>query len=204
MKLIVLSTPSFFIEEDQILTALFEEGLDLLHIRKPSSEPVLSERLLSLIPSQYHNRIVVHNHFYLKEEFNLRGIHLSQNEPIEPQDYSGKKSRTCYSLTELLEMRNQAKYEYLFLDSIFDGVTEHHRPRTFSHDELHDAVRKGVIDRKVMASGGITLDNLQQVSDMGFGGAVVCGDLWNRFDVHHGLDYKSLLSHFRHLRKASE
>ncbi len=204
MKLIVLSTSSFFVEEDQILTALFEEGLDFLHIRKPTSEPVLSERLLTLIPSQYHNRIVVHNHFYLKEEFNLRGIHLSKNEPEEPKDYTGKKSRTCYSLEELTEMKNKGKYEYFFLDSIFDGVTANHRPSLFSTDNLHDAVRKGVIDRKVMASGGITLDNLAQVVDMGFGGAVVCGDLWNRFDVHHGLDYKSLLNHFRHLRKASE
>ena len=28
MKLIVVTTPTFFIEEDKIITALFEEGLD--------------------------------------------------------------------------------------------------------------------------------------------------------------------------------
>ncbi|HIY37265.1 MAG TPA: thiamine phosphate synthase, partial [Candidatus Paraprevotella stercorigallinarum] len=40
MKLILLTTPDFFVEEDKILTALFEEGLDILHLRKPGSEPV--------------------------------------------------------------------------------------------------------------------------------------------------------------------
>lgn len=28
MKLIVVTTPTFFVEEDKIITALFEEGLD--------------------------------------------------------------------------------------------------------------------------------------------------------------------------------
>ena len=34
MKLIVVTAPTFFVEEDKIITALFEEGLDILHLRK--------------------------------------------------------------------------------------------------------------------------------------------------------------------------
>lgn len=37
MKLIVVTPPTFFVEEDQIITALFEEGLDILHLRKPAT-----------------------------------------------------------------------------------------------------------------------------------------------------------------------
>ena len=40
-----------------------------------------SERLLTLIPEKYHRRIVTHEHFYLKEEFNLMGIHLNARNP---------------------------------------------------------------------------------------------------------------------------
>lgn len=204
MKLIVLSTPKFFVEEDQILTSLFEEGLDLLHLRKPSSEPVLSERLLSLIPNEFHKRIVVHNHFYLKEEFGLRGIHLNSQEMTPPKDYSGKFTRTCYSIDELAQERKKNTYEYMFLDPIFDGISDSTRKSQFTSEALHDAARKGIIDRKIMASGGISIDNISKISDMGFGGVVICGDLWNRFNVHHALDYKALLSHFRHLRKVTE
>ena len=53
MKLILMSTPYFFVEEHQILTALFEEGLEILHLRKPETEPVYSERLLTLIPQEF-------------------------------------------------------------------------------------------------------------------------------------------------------
>lgn len=50
MKLIVITRPTYFVEEDKILTALFEEGLEILHLRKTDSTPVYAERLLTLIP----------------------------------------------------------------------------------------------------------------------------------------------------------
>jgi thiamine-phosphate pyrophosphorylase len=71
MKLILMTLPHFFIEEHQILTALFDEGLETLHLRKPDTEPVYSERLLSLLPEEYRKNIVVHDHFYLKNEYGL-------------------------------------------------------------------------------------------------------------------------------------
>ena len=52
MKLILITTPTYFVEEDKIITALFEEGLDTLHLRKPDTAPMFAERLLTLIPEQ--------------------------------------------------------------------------------------------------------------------------------------------------------
>ena len=70
-----MTTPHFFIEEHQIINALFDEGLEILHFRKPNAEPVYSERLLSLINESYRKQIVVHDNFYLKQEYGLMGIH---------------------------------------------------------------------------------------------------------------------------------
>ena len=103
MKLIVVTTPTFFVEEDKIITALFEEGLDVLHLRKPETPAMYSERLLTLIPDKYHRRIVTHEHFYLKEEFNLMGIHLNARNPKEPQLFvpfsgGGKKQKAFLRL----------------------------------------------------------------------------------------------------------
>lgn len=201
MKLIVLSTPDFYVEEDKIITDLFEEGLDTLHLRKPESEPVLSERLLSLIPEQYHDRIMVHNHFYLKEEYNLMGIHVNRHSPIIPQDYKGKKSRSCYSMEEILKAKGN--FDYLCLDNVFDSISNKIKKCTLTQAEIRSAARQGLIDRKVMAMGGVTLDNIPEIQDMGFGGAIVCGDLWNKFDIHGARDYTALLKHFRLLRKAT-
>ena len=119
MKLILMTPPSYFVEEDKIITALFEEGLDILHLRKPNTAPMYAERLLTLIPEQYHKRIVVHGHFYLKDEYKLKGIHLSERNPNIPGNYKGHISRSCHTLEEL--KANKKGHDYLFFNPIFDA-----------------------------------------------------------------------------------
>ena len=201
MKLILLSTRDFFVEEDTIINALFDEGLDILHLRKPDTEPVYSERLLTLLPQQWHHRIVVHEHFYLKEEFGLHGIHLSEQHPEPPQGYSGHLSRSCHHLETLQKEREGM--DYVFLSPIFDSISYPNRRAAFTATQLHDATRAGLIDKKVMAAGGINAETLPLLRDYGFGGAVILGDLWTRFNIHSGLDYKEVIAHFRKLRKAA-
>jgi thiamine-phosphate pyrophosphorylase len=65
-----------------------------------------------------------------------------------------------------------------------------------------EASNRGLVDKRVYAMGGINFDNIGLVRSLGFGGVVVGGDLWNRFDILGGLDYKELISHFEKLRKA--
>ena len=202
MKLILLSRPDFFVEEDKILTTLFEEGLDILHLRKPKSEPVFCERLLTLIPDEFHKRIVVQDHFYLKEEFNLLGIHLSHHNPTAPSDYNDMVSRTCYTLEEVQELKPKSKY--VVLKNVFDSISEPQYVSRFTNEQLHDAARQGIIDRHVMAQGGISLENLDNIKDYGFGGVVIRGDIWKRFNIHQGCDYKELIAHFRKLRRAAD
>lgn len=202
MKLIILTPPDFFVEEDKIINSLFEEGLDLLHLRKPDSEPVYSERLLTLLPEEYHKQIVVHDHFYLKEEFNLKGIHLNSRNPKVPEGYKGHLSRSLHSLDEL---RNERKdYDYVFLSPIFDSISKSSYHAAFDEATLKQAHEEGLIDKNVMALGGITIDNMNKIREYGFGGVVILGDLWNRFNIHSTKDYKELINHFRRLRKAAD
>ena len=58
MKLILITPPTYFVEEDKIITALFEEGLDTLHLRKPGTAPMFAERLLTLIPEKSCNYFI--------------------------------------------------------------------------------------------------------------------------------------------------
>ena len=38
MKLVIMTKSTFFVEEDKILTTLFDEGMDKLHLYKPGSQ----------------------------------------------------------------------------------------------------------------------------------------------------------------------
>ena len=200
MKLILMTPPYFFIEEHLILNALFDEGLDLLHIRKPNTEAVYTERLLSLISESHRKRIILHDNFYLKNEYKLKGIHLNSRNPELPLKYKGHISCSCHSPEEVIAHKKACNY--VFLSPIFNSISKENYPSQFTIQELEALAKQKIIDRKVMALGGINLDNIQQVKDIGFGGAVILGDIWNRFSIHSTENYKELISHFRKLKKA--
>lgn len=202
MKLILLTMPDFFVEEDKIITALFDEGLELLHLRKPAAEPILSERLLSLIPPQYHSRIVTHDNFYLKDEYSLRGIHLNARNPHPPVSYKGHVSKSLHTIDEL--KKEKRNYTYVFLSPIFNSISKPNYPAGFTLAMLKDAARHGLIDHRVMALGGMNEQHIRAVKELGFGGAVIMGDLWSRFDIRATRDYKPLINHFKTLRQAVE
>ena len=182
-----MTKPTFFVEEDKILATLFEEGMDNLHLCKPGAEPVYSERLLTLLPEDSLSRITVHEHFYLKQEFRLRGIHLDSPMVPPPQGYRGNYSVTCHSTDELKEAKRHASY--VFLDMPLE--------------ELQSYGGSNQIDKKVYACPHITLSNIQVAKELGFGGVVVCDDLWQHFDIHSQQDYKELLQYFSKLRKSA-
>lgn len=116
-----MTKSTFFVEEDKIISTLFENGLERLHLYKPGSSPIFSERLLSLLKEDYHKRIIVHEHFYLKDEFKLGGIHLDQADEAEaPKGYKGKVSRACNDLAKLKDLKKRA--DYVFLRNIFDSI----------------------------------------------------------------------------------
>lgn len=195
-----MTRPTFFVEEDKILTNLFEEGMDNLHLHKPGSSPMYLERLLTLLGEDLASRTTVHNHFYLKVEYKLRGIHIDDAYTEPPSGYRGNISRTCHAISELKEVKRRCNY--VFLHPVFDSQTIKEETSNFTIAELEEAARQGLIDKKVYALGGINLDNIKTIRSLGFGGVVICGDLWNRFDIHNEADYKNLLLHFERLKKA--
>ena len=201
MKLVIMTKPTFFVEEDKIISSLFEEGLDNLHLCKPGAEPVYSERLLTLLHEDYYSKITVHGNFYLKDEYRLRGIHIEDATTPPPAGYKGNISRTCHSTDELREAKK--KSGYVFLGNVFDSLTDSKCKATLTQQQLEEAAHNGLIDKKVYAIGGMTLETIRTARDLGFGGVVICGDLWNRFDIHNELDYKELIGHFERLRKAT-
>ena len=199
MKLILVTQPTYFVEEDKIITALFEEGLDYMHLRKPDTPPMYAERLLTLIPEQYHKRIIVHGHFYLKDEFKLKGIHLNERNTTPPDRYKGPKSCSCHSLDELRALK--AQHDYVLLSPVFDCITDAPTPAAFTAGQLRQASRSGLIDKHVIAMGGIDDSNVALIKDYGFGGAAIAGCIWSKFDRCSTHDFSELIRYFRTIKK---
>lgn len=202
MKLIVMTSPTFFVEEDQIIRNLFENGLDILHLRKPDTEAVYTERLLTLIPQEFHKKIILHDHFELQKEFNLLGIHLNKRNPYPPERYKGLITQSVHSLADLKQKKKNC--DYLLLGPVFDSwdPTRKKIMEGFKEEDLIAAHKADTINKRVMALGGINLNTIHQCADLGFGGVVVTTALWNLFDIHNNADYRDLIEYFKKLKDA--
>ena len=199
MKLIIQTLPTYFVEEDKIITALFEEGMDVLHINKPESEPLYMERLLSLLPTKVYGKIVIHQNYYLMKEHDLKGIHIDNPNVPVPDGFKRHISRSTNKISDLKSFKKEC--DYVMLHSLFDSLHDEVKA-SLTIEEMQEARRAGLIDKHVYALGGMSLENVHQAKDMGFGGVVICGDLWNRFSIQHEINFHELISHFKKLKKA--
>lgn len=186
MKLIVITAPEFFEHESDCITALFHNGLEHLHLRKPNASTGDICHLLNQIPTNFHHRIVLHDHFELTQQYNFQGVHLNARNPLPPTHWEGHISKSCHSIDEVEQYKSQC--DYLFLSPIFNSISKQGYTSHLKEYELEEAHSKGIIDNKVIALGGMTKEKLSKVEQWGFGGAAFLGTIWQPFGLIDKID----------------
>jgi nanoRNase/pAp phosphatase (c-di-AMP/oligoRNAs hydrolase) len=82
------------------------------------------------------------------------------------------------SFEELVMCKNE--YDYLFLSPIFDSISKNGYKSIYTNDDLQEASKLGIIDDKVIALGGVTLDKIEYLRKLHFGGVAMIGGIYNR------------------------
>lgn len=178
MKIIAITTPNFIECEASVIPHLLQLGVDLVHIRKPSATSEQLALLLNSLPTWCYDQLVVHDCLELANKYNLKGVHLNRRNHTVPDNFKGSVSMSCHSLEEVEIKKDMA--DYVFLSPIFNSISKNGYNSAFSKEELHNAMKQGTIDKKVIALGGVSLANIETVKDLGFGGAALLGDIWYR------------------------
>lgn len=178
MKIIAITTPNFIECESSVIPHLLQLGVDLVHIRKPSATSEQLALLLNSLPTWCYDQLVVHDCLELANKYNLKGVHLNRRNHTVPDNFKGSVSMSCHSLEEVEIKKDMA--DYVFLSPIFNSISKNGYNSAFSKEELHNAMKQGTIDKKVIALGGVSLANIETVKDLGFGGAALLGDIWYR------------------------
>ena len=186
MKLIVVSKSRIYSGEAELVNKLFENGLEVFHLRKPYASRKTMETFINQIPAKYWDRIVVHSHYTLAARCQLKGIHLISKK-------RKKKLRTFLLIKYLkwkhrkisistsyhsLEALSQSKfnYQYVFLSTIFDSISKDKKQARFVRPNL--SVYLNNSPHNVIALGGIEASKIEEVTKMGFSGAAVVGGIW--------------------------
>lgn len=176
MLKIAITLPDSISGEVATIRRLLANGFDIVHLRKPNATIDYCRQLLAEMSDAERSRIVVHDYYSLYREFALRGVHLNRNIASLPLDYCGSRTRSCHSFEEVV--RYKTEVDYLFLSPIFDSISKAGYRSAFSHYELCQAARKGIIDSRVIALGGVTSDKLPYLESLGFGGAAMSGAVY--------------------------
>lgn len=179
MKLIVITQEKIVEEESEAINRLCEEGLTILHLRKPDYPKEAIAGLLREIRPEFHNRIVLHDHFSLAEKFDIKGIHLNRRNPESIKKEGITVSKSCHSIDEIEKL--DSEITHAFLSPVFDSISKTRYKQAFTKEELLQAKDKHIINEKIMALGGITPENIPTAKELGFGGVAVLGSLWGNF-----------------------
>ena len=174
VKLILLSPESNYDNEIYILHQLFEEGLQHFHLRKPNWSKEEVEDYLQQIDQEFLKRIVLHQHYELVEQYELKGIHLKSDTKYEVSEFRVQISRSCHYYNEV---DKNDEFEYVFLSPIYDSISKEGYKAKFIKEELKQFLDK---ERKVqvIALGGLKSNNIQQCIQLGVDGVAILGGIW--------------------------
>ena len=176
MLKIAITPPDPFTDEARQIAMILDRGWDFVHLRHLGASTRDIKSIIESVPQRLHDRLKLHSHFDLLNEFNLGGIHLNSRCPQPPPLYRGPRSRSCHSVKEAAETASD--FDYVTLSPIFDSISKHGYRGDFSHEEL-----MSIPVGKVVALGGITPERIAEISKYPFAGFAMLGYIFDGNDM---------------------
>ncbi|SHM82258.1 thiamine phosphate synthase [Flavobacterium chilense] len=179
--MLVISNPFAVANEIKIIHSLFEEGLSLLHIRKPDFSKLEMAAFIHQIKLEYRNKLVLHHHHALAEDFGINRIHFSENERKDSLEFAPffkpdkYKSTSTHAIEDFNSLENE--FEHAFLSPVFKSISkENYHPKINLFEALKSRTN---FKTKVIALGGIDPDNIAKTLENGFDNVALLGTIWN-------------------------
>ena len=191
MKLIVITPEKEVADELEIAGRLLADGLDFLHIRKPSFAVSDYRNYINAIDSKYHAQLVIHGCFELYNELRLGGIHLNTAARNDQAVWTGIGdvpasclSSSFHSWQEILE--SDVRYRYVFISPVFDSISKVGYNAGIDLRGAAELKRQlkmvGKYCPEILGLGGVDADKIKLLADHGFDGAAMLGAVWNSKD----------------------
>ncbi|MDB5271663.1 MAG: thiamine phosphate synthase [Chitinophagaceae bacterium] len=160
------------------------------------------KRWLEQLPAEEQKQIILHSHWSLADEFELKGLHfgasvLKDMRTEEQQDwwlYAKKKGLTISSSVHDQEEihRLPLGVDEVWLSPIYESISKAGYQAAFTASQF-DTWTKNIQQQKqakVFALGGVKAEHLNELKQRGFYGAVALGTVWK--DIQ-GLKDKEIL-----------
>ena len=180
--LILISPEHDVLNEISLLNEMFRAGLEVFHLRKPNKSKEEYRLYIKAIKPEYHNRIVLHQHHDLMNEFNLKGIHFTESKRLnlKPQETNNQQpttnnqfsitiSSSFHSKKEIIDCK--IDFDYIFLSPVFNSISK--------SDYLGKEFDISDSDINIVALGGINENNMGNAFKLGYKNIAVLGSVWD-------------------------
>lgn len=176
--MIIVITPEELIQnETAIINELFQEGLDLLHVRKPFINAEEMRDFIQQINSEFHSQLVLHSHYDLAKEFKISRLHFRE---IDRQNelFRSFTDEVISTSVHDIETFNElgVEWEYSFISPVFPSISK--KGYGENSDILNEIKRRDKSNVKLIALGGINENNIHEVFNNNIDGAALLGAIW--------------------------
>jgi len=176
--MILITNPQLVPNETEIINALFEEGLEVLHLRKPGFDEVQMREFISKIDQRFHPRIMIHSHYEMLDVYALKGLHFTEKTKHLLPDYDDVQCSKSMAVHELAELKSvRPTVGYILLSPLFPSVSKEGYSKQWDVEELKTELAK-THGFGTVALGGITLKNVKTVKELGFQDFALLGSIW--------------------------
>jgi thiamine-phosphate pyrophosphorylase len=176
--MIVITNPFSIENEFQIIQQLFEEGLVLLHVRKPAYSENEMRSFLSNIDDKFYSKLVLHEQHHLAQEFKSNRIHLKEKDRVEVSDNFQKTvsylSTSVHNINDFNELYQD--FESAFLSPVFESISKEGYGKNSTI--LETIVKRTNFNTELVALGGINDNNIKKALDSGFDSVALLGSIW--------------------------
>jgi thiamine-phosphate pyrophosphorylase len=196
--MIVITNPQSVSNETEIINALFNEGLEVLHVRKPDFGKEQLSEFISKIDQRFHSRIMIHSHYELLDSYRIKGIHFTEKTKHMLADYNCVQCTKSLAVHELAELKSVSEtVDYVLLSPLFPSVSKEGYSKQWNFDELKVELA-GKRKYNMVALGGITMGNVNTVKELGFDDFALLGSIWE--PVKEGCSINEVVNQFRRFR----
>jgi thiamine-phosphate pyrophosphorylase len=179
----VISNPTPVENEIKLIHSLFEEGLELFHIRKPDFKELDMRQYVMAIGLEFCDKLVLHSHHQLADELGINQIHFTERKRKEMSLFVLNQFKAhglhLSTSTHCIEDFNALDkiFDYAFLSPVFQSISKENYA---SKIDLFQAVKKRTNhSTQLIALGGIESINIEKTVRNGFDNVALLGTIWN-------------------------
>jgi len=180
--MIVITNPCAVKNEAFIINQLFDNGLEVLHLRKPEATIEDLKRLIELIRQEFHSQLSLHQYHEIAINYTINRLHFTEKMRQQPENallhFNKGKQQIFSTSVHTMDSFNSLHdtFDYAFLSPVYDSISKAGYKAGF--DCTAPLKNRTNFTAKLIGLGGIKHENCKRTIDSGFDDVALLGAIW--------------------------